>query len=74
MEEKTRILKKINQECRGGSENQLRLLLKHLPDKSFADINLVLNNASHDLLEKDKINVLWVQHFVNQNEVKNLGS
>ena len=74
MEEKTRILKKINQECQGGSENQLRLLLKHLPDKNFIDINLILNNTSHDLLEKDKINILWVQHFVNQDEVKNLGS
>ena len=42
--------------------------------KNFIDINLILNNASHDLLEKDKINILWVQHFVNQNEVKNLGS
>lgn len=74
MEEKSKILKKINQECLGGSENQLRLLLKYLPDKSFKDINLVLNNASYDLLEKNKINILWVQHFVNQKEVQNLGS
>ena len=74
MEEKSRILGKITADCFGGSENQLRLLLKHLPDKNFIDINLILNNASHDLLEKDKINILWVQHFVNQNEVKNLGS
>ena len=36
MEEKTRILKKINQECQGGIENQLRLLLNYLPDKIFS--------------------------------------
>jgi len=74
VQEKSRILKKINNECFGGSENQLRLLLKHLPDESFKDINLILNNTNHDLIEKDKINVLWMQHFVNQEEVKNLGS
>ena len=74
MEEKSRILKKINNESLGGSENQLRLLLKHLPDESFKDINLILNNTNHDLIEKNKINVLWMQHFVNQEEAKNLGS
>ena len=83
MEEKSRILKKVNddqsrpvlfKESFGGSENQLRLLLKNLPDESFKDINLILNNASHDLIEKDKINVLWMQHFVNQKEAQNLGS
>ena len=74
MEEKSRILKKINNESLGGSENQLRLLLKHLPDESFKDINLILNNTNHDLIEKNKINVLWMQHFVNQEETKKLGS
>jgi len=74
VEEKSRILKKINNESFGGSENQLRLLLKHLPDESFKDINLILNKTNHDLLEKDKINILWMHHFVNQEEVKNLGS
>ena len=83
MEEKSRILNKIRSdntrpvsfdESFGGSENQLRLLLKHLPDKSFKDINLILNNADHDLIEKDKINVLWMHHFVNQKEAENLGS
>ena len=83
MEEKSRILKKVNNDSSrpvsfndsfGGSENQFRLLLKHLPDKSFKDINLILNNTNHDLIEKDKINVLWMQHFVNQEEAKNLGS
>tara|TARA_B100001123_G_C15321754_1_gene1028172 strand:- start:2591 stop:3574 length:984 start_codon:yes stop_codon:yes gene_type:complete len=83
VEEKSRILKKVNNDTSrpvsfndsfGGSENQFRLLLKHLPDKSFKDINLILNNANHDLIEKDKINVLWMQHFVNQEEAKNLGS
>ena len=74
MQEKSRILKKINNECFGGSENQLRLLLKHLPDNSFKDINLILNNTSEDLLEKNRINILWMQHFVNQEEAKNLGS
>jgi len=74
VEEKSRILKKINNESFGGSENQLRLLLKHLPDASFKDINLILNKTNHDLLEKDKINILWMHHFVNQEEAKNLGS
>ena len=83
MQEKSRILKKASddhsrpvafKESFGGSENQLRLLLKYLPDKSFKDINLILNNANHDLIEKDKINVLWMHHFVNQKESQNLGS
>ncbi len=83
MEEKSRILNKAEsdnsrpvsfKDSFGGSESQLRLLLKHLPDENFKDINLILNNANHDLIEKDKINVLWMQHFVNQNEAKNLGS
>ena len=63
MQEKSRILKKASddhsrpvafKESFGGSENQLRLLLKYLPDKSFKDINLILNNANHDLIEKIK--------------------
>ncbi len=74
MQEKSRILKKINSECFGGSENQLRLLLKHLPDESFKDINLILNDTSDTLIEEDKINILWMQHFVNQEEAKNLGN
>ena len=78
---KKQILKKANDDqsravsfsdCFGGGDNQLRFLLKHLPDESFKDINLILNNANHDLIEKDKINVLWMHHFVNQKEVKNL--
>ena len=83
MEEKSRILNKLNKdksravlfsESFGGSENQLRLLLKHLEDKDFKDINLILNSASHELIEKDRINILWMQHFVNQKEAQNLGS
>ena len=83
MEEKSRILKKANDDqsrpvsfndSYGGSENQLRLLLKYLPDENFKDINLILNNANHDLIEKDKINVLWMQHFVDQKEAQNLGT
>jgi len=83
VEEKTRILKKVKNdnsrpvsfdESFGGSENQFRLLLKYLPDEHFKDINLILNNANHDLLDKDKINVLWMHHFVNQKEARNLGS
>ena len=82
MEEKSRILNKINNDQTrpvsfndsfGGSENQLRLLLKYLPDRSFKDINLILNNANYDLIEKDKINILWMHHFVNQKEAQNLG-
>jgi len=83
VEEKSRILKKLNDdhtrpvlfdESFGGSENQLRLLLKYLPDKNFKNINLILNNANHDLIEKDRINILWMHHFVNQKEAQNLGS
>ena len=83
MEEKSRILKKLNsdntravlfKESFGGSENQMRQLLDNLPDESFKDINLILNNTDQSLLENDRINVLWVQHFVNQNEIRNLGS
>ena len=83
MKEKSRILKKVTEDQSrpvnfadsfGGSENQFRLLLKHLPDENFKDINLILNNANHDLIEKDKINVLWMHHFVNQKETKNLAS
>jgi len=83
VEEKSRILKKAEddksrpvsfKDSFGGSESQLRLLLKHLPDESFKDINLILNNTNYDLLEKDKINILWMHHFVNQKEAINLGS
>ena len=83
MEEKSRILKKATEDLSrpvsfgdsfGGSENQFRLLLKHLPDENFKDINLILNNANYELIEKDKINVLWMHHFVNQKEAQNLGS
>tara|TARA_B100000315_G_C14518913_1_gene560580 strand:+ start:422 stop:1405 length:984 start_codon:yes stop_codon:yes gene_type:complete len=83
VEEKSRIIKKTNadksravsfNDSFGGSENQFRLLLKYLPDESFKDINLILNSANHDLIEKDKINIIWMQHFVNQKEAQNLGS
>ena len=83
MKEKSRILKKTNddpsrpvafKDSFGGGDNQLRSLLEHLPDESFKDINLILNNTNHDLIEKDKINVLWMHHFVNQKEAENLGS
>ena len=83
MQEKSRILKKVNDDQSrpvsfndsfGGSENQLRLLLKYLPDESFKNINLILNNANHDLIENDKINILWMHHFVNQKEAQNLSS
>jgi len=83
VKEKSRILKKVNDDISrpvsfedsfGGSENQLRLLLKYLPDENFKDINLILNNASHDLIEKNRINILWMHHFVNQKEAQKLGS
>jgi len=83
VKEKSRILKKVNNDHSrpvsfndsfGGGDNQLRLLLKYLPDENFKDINLILNNANHDLIEKDRINVLWMHHFVNQKEAQNLSS
>ena len=83
MKEKSRILEKASsdksrpvsfKDSFGGSESQFRLLLKYLPDESFKDINLILNNTNYDLLEKDKINILWMHHFVNQREARNLKS
>ena len=83
MKEKSRILKKVDEDQSrpvsfndsfGGGDNQLRFLLKYLPDENFKDINLILNSTNHDLIEKDKINVLWVHHFVNQKEIQNLSS
>jgi len=83
VKEKSRVLEKANsdrsrpvsfEDSFGGSESQLRLLLKYLPDENFKDINLILNNADYNLLEKDKINVLWMHHFVNQKEARNLAS
>ena len=82
MTEKKRILDKIEKdtsravlfsESYGGSENQLRFLFKYVPDEHFVGINLILNNANPDLIDRDKINILWMQHFVNQQEAKNLG-
>ena len=82
MTEKERILDKIEKdnsravlfsESFGGSENQLRFLFKYVPDEHFVGINLILNNANPDLIDRDKINILWMQHFVNQQEAKNLG-
>jgi len=83
VKEKTRILEKISNdktrpvsfnESYGGSENQLRLLLKHLPDESFQEINLILNNTDYTLIDEKKINVVWMHHFIDQKEAKNLGS
>jgi glycosyltransferase involved in cell wall biosynthesis len=54
VEEKSRILKKLNSdtsrpvlfnESHGGSENQLRFLLKYLPDESFININLIYHTT-----------------------------
>ena len=59
MEEKSRILKKaVDDKSRpvsfndsfGGSESQFRLLLKYVPDESFKDINLILNNANYFII------------------------
>ena len=83
MKEKSRILEKADsdksrpvsfRDSFGGSESQLRLLLKYLPDESFKDINLILNSTNYDLLEKNKINILWMHHFVDQKEARNLRS
>ena len=83
MTEKERILDKIEKdntrpvlfsESHGGSESQLRLLFKHVSDEHFQGINLILNNANSSLIDKDRINIVWMQHFVNQEEAKNLGS
>ena len=81
MSEKERILNKIlNDKSRpvefkdsyGGSENQLRLLFKNVDDEYFKDVNLILNSTDPKLLEKNKINILWMQHYVNQKETENL--
>ena len=81
MSEKERILNKIlNDKSRpvefkdsyGGSENQLRLLFKNVDDECFKDVNLILNSTDPKLLEKNKINILWMHHYVNQKETENL--
>lgn len=83
MKEKQRIIDRVEgdktrpvlfSESFGGSENQLRLLFKHVSDKNFENINLILNNANPDLIDNDRVNILWMQHFVNQKEALNLGS
>ena len=83
MQEKSRILKRLNDDqsrpvtfndSYGGSENQMRSLLKYIPDESFKNINLILNNANDDLIKKDEINILWMHHFVNQKEAAKLAS
>jgi hypothetical protein len=60
VEEKSRILKKADsdksrpvsfRDSLGGSESQLRLLLKYLPDESFKDINLILIDHNLHYLE-----------------------
>ena len=83
MKEKERILKKIENddsrpvlfsESMGGSESQLRLLFKFVPDEYFKNINLILNNTDERLIDSKKINILWVHHFTNQKEVQNLNN
>tara|TARA_B100001741_G_C16548885_1_gene598287 strand:- start:545 stop:1519 length:975 start_codon:yes stop_codon:yes gene_type:complete len=79
--EKKRILDKISndksrpvefQDSFGGSENQLRLLLKNVEDEYFKDINLILNNTDPKLIDRSKINILWMHHYINQKETENL--
>ena len=81
LKEKERILKKIENdatrpvlfsESKGGSESQLRLLFKFVPDEYFKNINLILNNTDESLIDNKKINILWVHHYINQKEVRNL--
>ena len=81
MKEKERIINKIENdvtrpvlfsESRGGSESQLRLLFKYVPDEYFKNINLILNNTDERLIDDKRINILWVHHFTNQKEVQNL--
>ena len=64
MKEKNRILNKFDQdktrpvlfsESFGGSESQVRLLFKYVPDKNFENINLILNNTEPSLVEKIKL-------------------
>ncbi len=83
MKEKNRIIDRLENdktrsvlfsESRGGSENQLRLLFKHVPDENFKNINLILNNSDPSLIDKERLNILWMQHFVNQKEVKNFSN
>ena len=51
MPEKIRLLKKINKESFGGSENQFRLLMKHVPEEYFKGINLILNDTDFTHIE-----------------------
>ena len=58
MQEKSRILKKINSECFGGSENQLRLLLKNLPDLRLPSMERVVG------LTLDQISVAYPLSYI----------
>ena len=40
----------------------------------FTDINSKTFNMDPELIEKDKINILWMHHFINQKEAQNLSS
>ncbi len=83
VKEKNRILNNLQNdktrsvlfsESFGGSENQLRLLFKYIPDEYFENVNLILNNSDPNLLDPKRKNILWMQHFVNQKEAQNLSS
>ena len=65
MKEKERILNKIESdttrpvlfsESLGGSESQLRLLFKYVPDECFKNINLILNNTDEIVISYNNPN------------------
>ena len=77
MEEKSRILKKATddksrpvsfKDSFGGSESQFRLLLKHVPDENFKDINLILNSTNFDLLETSSGRVILAFQTVEERQ------
>jgi len=74
MSEKKRLLGTIKNDSFGGSESQFRLLLKYVPEDLFKGINLILNNTDPKLIDPERKNILWLHHFVNMSEVKNIKS
>ena len=79
MKEKERILKKIENdatrpvlfsESKGGSESQLRLLFKFVPDEYFKNINLILNNTDERLIDDKRISHSLGSSFYNQKKFK----
>ncbi len=57
-------------QAKGGTELLLQALLEQLPAAQFAGIHLLVNSPNPELIQSDKINVLWNHHNTNQPAVR----